>query len=293
VTGPAVVTTRAELAALLEPHRRAGARIGFVPTMGALHEGHASLLRVAREQVAGGPVVASVFVNPTQFGEAADLERYPRTLEADLEVCAREGAAVVFAPEVAEMYPHGTGDDTVMVRPGPLAKVLEGRTRKGHYRGVLTVVAKLFGLVRPDVAVFGQKDYQQLVMIRRMVEDLCLGVEVVGAETVREPDGLALSSRNVHLDEEQRRQATALSRTLYAAVESAPYGPGPALDAARAVLRESDGVDLDYLEITTPDLGPLPEDPPPGYEARILIAARVGTTRLIDNLPLILGAPRA
>ena len=130
-------------------------------------------------------------------------------------------------------------------------------------------------------------------MIRRMVEDLCLGVEVVGAETVREPDGLALSSRNVHLDEEQRRQATALSRTLYAAVESAPYGPGPALDAARAVLRESDGVDLDYLEITTPDLGPLPEDPPPGYEARILIAARVGSTRLIDNLPIILGAPRA
>lgn len=294
MTGPAVVTTRAELAALLEPHRRAGARIGFVPTMGALHEGHASLLREARERVAGGPVVASVFVNPTQFGEGEDLDRYPRTLEADRELCAREGVAVVFAPEVAEMYPHGVGaDDGVMVRPGPLAKVLEGRTRKGHYRGVLTVVAKLFGLVRPDVAVFGQKDYQQLVLIRRMVEDLCLGVEVVGGETVREPDGLALSSRNAYLDEDQRRQATALSRTLYAAVESAPYGPGPALDAARAVLRESDGVDLDYLEITTPDLGPLPEDPPPGYEARILIAARVGTTRLIDNLPLILGAPRA
>ena len=166
---------------------------------------------------------------------------------------------MVFAPEVAEMYPHGTGDDdAVMVRPGPLAKVLEGRSRKGHYRGVLTVVAKLFGLVRPDVAVFGQKDYQQLVLIRRMVEDLCMGVDVVGAETVREPDGLALSSRNVHLDEDQRRQATALSRTLYAAVES-------------------------------PDLAPLPEDPEPGTEARILIAARVGTTRLIDNLPLTIG----
>ncbi len=139
------------------------------------------------------------------------------------------------------------------------------------------------------MAVFGQKDYQQLVLIRRMVEDLCMGVDVVGAETVREPDGLALSSRNVHLDEDQRRQATALSRTLYAAAENAVYGVGPALDAARAVLRESDGVDLDYLEITTPDLDPLPEDPEPGTEARILIAARVGTTRLIDNLPLTIG----
>jgi len=261
-----------------------------VPTMGALHDGHAALLREARSLVGDGAVVASIFVNPTQFGEAADLEQYPRTLEADLKVCEREGVDVVFAPEVAEMYPHGTGDDdAVMVRPGPLAKVLEGRSRKGHYRGVLTVVAKLFGLVRPDVAVFGQKDYQQLVMIRRMVEDLCMGVEVVGAETVREPDGLALSSRNVHLDEDQRRQATALSRTLYAAVENAVYGVGPALDEARAVLRESDGVDLDYLEVTTPDLDPLPEDPAPGTEARILIAARVGTTRLIDNLPLTIG----
>ena len=287
---PAVVTTRAELAALLEPHRRAGARVGFVPTMGALHEGHAALLREARAHVGDGPVVASIFVNPTQFGDPSDLERYPRTLEADLKVCEREGVDVVFAPEVAEMYPRGLGDDAVMVRPGPLAKVLEGRTRKGHYRGVLTVVAKLFGLVRPDVAVFGQKDYQQLVLIRRMVEDLCLGVEVVGAETVREPDGLALSSRNVHLDEVQRQQAVALSRTLYAAVETARYGAGPALDAARAELREAEGVDLDYLEITTPDLDPLPAEAPPGTEARILVAARVGTTRLIDNLPLVLGS---
>ena len=286
---PAVVTTRAELVALLQPYRRAGAKVGFVPTLGALHEGHAALLREARAHVGDGPVVASIFVNPTQFGDPSDLERYPRTLEADLKVCEREGVDVVFAPEVAEMYPRGLGDDVVSVRPGPLARVLEGRTRKGHYRGVLTVVAKLFGLVRPDVAVFGQKDYQQLVLIRRMVEDLCLGVEVVGAETVREPDGLALSSRNVHLDEVQRQQAVALSRTLYAAVESARYGAGPALDAARAELREAEGVDLDYLEITTPDLEPLPADVPPGTEARILVAARVGTTRLIDNLPLVLG----
>ena len=292
MSAPALVATRAELAALLEPHRRAGHRVGFVPTMGALHEGHASLVREARAHVGDGPVVVSVFVNPTQFGDPTDLERYPRTLEADLAVCEREGVDVVFAPAVAEMYPHGLDTDSgVWVKPGPLAKVLEGRTRKGHYRGVLTVVAKLFGLVRPDVAVFGQKDYQQLVLIRRMVEDLCLGVEVVGAETVREPDGLALSSRNVHLDETQRQQATALSRTLYAAAESARYGPGPALDAARAVLRESEGVDLDYLEITTPDLEPLPAEVPAGSEARILVAARVGTTRLIDNLPLVLGAP--
>lgn len=292
MSAPALVTTRAELVALLEPHRRTGAKVGFVPTMGALHEGHAALLREARELVAGGPVVASIFVNPTQFGEGEDLDRYPRTLEADLKICEREGVAVVFAPEVAEMYPHGIGsDDSVMVRPGPLSRILEGRTRKGHYRGVLTVVAKLFGLVRPDVAVFGQKDYQQLVLIRRMVEDLCLGVEVVGAETVREPDGLALSSRNAFLTDEQRQQATALSRTLYAAAESAAYGPGPAMDAARAVLRESEGVDLDYLEITTPDLQPLPADLPrdAAFEARILIAARVGSTRLIDNLPLVLG----
>ena len=289
MSAPALVTTRAELAGLLEPRRRTGARVGFVPTMGALHEGHASLLREARALVGDGPVVASIFVNPTQFGDASDLERYPRTLEADLKVCEREGVDVVFAPEVAEMYPRGLGDDAVSVRPGPLAKVLEGRTRRGHYRGVLTVVAKLFGLVRPDVAVFGQKDYQQLVLIRRMVDDLCLGVEVVGAETVREPDGLALSSRNVHLDEVQRQQAVALSRTLYAAAGSARYGAGPALDAARAELREAEGVDLDYLEITTPDLEPLPADAPAGTEARILVAARIGTTRLIDNLPLVLG----
>ncbi len=285
MSAPVVVTTRAELAAVLAPARTQGRRVGFVPTMGALHDGHAALMNVPDAKL----MKLYVDDEPLILG-TADLEHYPRTLEADLKVCEREGVDVVFAPEVAEMYPHGTGDDdAVMVRPGPLAKVLEGRSRKGHYRGVLTVVAKLFGLVRPDVAVFGQKDYQQLVLIRRMVEDLCMGVDVVGAETVREPDGLALSSRNVHLDEDQRRQATALSRTLYAAAENAVYGAGPALDAARAVLRESDGVDLDYLEITTPDLDPLPEDPAPGTEARILIAARVGTTRLIDNLPLTIG----
>ena len=175
------------------------------------------------------------------------------------------------------------------VEPGPLAELLEGRIRPGHFRGVLTVVAKLFGLVQPDVAVFGEKDYQQLVLIRRMVADLCLPVEVVGVETVREDDGLALSSRNRYLDPEQRRAAVALSRTLHAARAAAPYGHDVALQAARAEMRSAHGVDLDYLVLTDPDLADLPPDAPAGTPARILVAARVGTTRLIDNLALTLG----
>ncbi|WP_395657039.1 pantoate--beta-alanine ligase [Nocardioides sp.] len=285
--GPVLARTRGELAALLSDARSGGRRVGFVPTMGALHDGHASLVRVAKERAEGGPVVVSIFVNPLQFGPGEDLDRYPRTLEADLEVCAREGVDVVFAPSVEEVYPGG--EPQVMVRPGPLAKVLEGKIRPGHFRGVLTVVAKLFGLVRPDVAVFGQKDYQQLVLVRRMVLDLNMGVEVVGAETVRETDGLALSSRNRYLDAEQRQQATGLYLALRAAQETAEYGVDVALGAARAELRAQPGVDLDYLVVTDPELGQLPPDPPSGTEARALIAARVGTTRLIDNAPLLLG----
>ena len=290
--GPVLAHTREELAALLADARSAGRRVGLVPTMGALHEGHASLVRVARTRVADGPLVVSVFVNPLQFGAGEDLDRYPRTLEQDLKLCEREGVDIVFAPSVEEVYPGG--DPQVTVEPGPLGEVLEGKTRPGHFRGVLTVVAKLFGLVRPDVAVFGQKDYQQLALIRRMVLDLNLGVEVVGAETVREVDGLALSSRNRYLDDEQRQQAVGLSRTLRAAREAAGYGVDVALDAARAELRAALGVDLDYLVVTTPELGELPRDVPPGTEARILVAARVGSTRLIDNMPLVLGqAPDA
>jgi pantoate--beta-alanine ligase len=263
--------------------------------MGALHDGHASLMQTARERVAaagqGGPVVVSIFVNPLQFGAGEDLDRYPRTLDDDLKVCEREGVDIVFAPSVDEVYPGG--EPQVSVEPGPLGAVLEGKIRPGHFRGVLTVVAKLFGLVRPDVAVFGQKDYQQLALIRRMVLDLNLGVDVVGAETLRERDGLALSSRNRYLDDEQRRQAVALNRVLRAAQEVERYGPDVALDSARAELRAADGVDLDYLVITDADLGVLPDVAPPGTEARILIAARVGTTRLIDNMPLVLGEPVA
>ena len=286
---PVVAGTREELAGFLASRRASGERVGFVPTMGALHEGHASLMRVARERVGPGPVVVSIFVNPLQFGPTEDLARYPRTLDADLDLCADEGVDVVFAPSVEEVYPGG--EPQVTIEPGPLATILEGRTRPGHFRGVLIVVAKLFGLVAPDVAVFGQKDYQQLTLIRRMVADLCQGVEVVGAETRREADGLAMSSRNRYLDPEQRELATALSRTLRRAQAAAVRGVDAALGSARAELRESQGIDLDYLVITDPALAPLPAVVPPGTEGRILIAARVGTTRLIDNMPIVLGGP--
>jgi len=283
-----VARTRDELSSVLSGARASGERVGFVPTMGALHEGHASLIRVARDRVGAGPVVVSIFVNPLQFGAGEDLDRYPRTYDEDLKICEREGADVVFAPDVDEVYPGG--EPQVSIDPGPLAGVLEGRIRPGHFRGVLTVVPKLFGLVRPDVAVFGQKDYQQLVLIRRMAADLCLEVDVVGAETRREPDGLALSSRNRYLDGEQRFRATALSRTLYAARAAAVWGSDVAIDAARSELRAANGVDLDYLVITDPELGELPADVPPGTDARILIAARVGGTRLIDNMQITLGS---
>jgi pantoate--beta-alanine ligase len=284
MSAPTVATTRAQLSALLADARAAAQPVGLVPTMGALHDGHASLMETARERVGGGPVVVSIFVNPLQFGAGEDLDRYPRTLEDDLKLCEHQGVDLVFAPTVDEVYPGG--EPQVQLKPGPLGKVLEGKTRPGHFRGVLTVVTKLFGLVRPDVAVFGQKDYQQLALIRRMVLDLNMPVEVVGAETVREHDGLALSSRNRFLDDEQRQQAGALNRTLRAAQEVAHYGADVALDAARAELRAADGVDLDYLVITAPDLSPLPTVVPPGTPGRILIAARVGTTRLIDNMEL-------
>jgi pantoate--beta-alanine ligase len=288
-SSPTLASTREELAAVLSDARTAGRRVGFVPTMGALHEGHASLMRVAREDVDDGPVVASIFVNPLQFGPAEDLDRYPRTLEADLELCTREGVDVVFAPAVDEVYPGWPERPQVTVDPGPLATVLEGRTRPGHFQGVLTVVAKLFGLVRPDAAVFGQKDYQQLVLVRRMVDDLCLGVDVVGAETQREADGLALSSRNRYLDLDQRLEAVSLSRALRAAQVDAERGVDAALGAARAALRATHCVDVDYLVVTDPELGALPADPSPGTQARILVAAKLGSTRLIDNLPLTIG----
>lgn len=283
-SGPLVATTRDELAAALKGVRAAGGRVGFVPTMGALHAGHASLMAEARSRLApGDALVVSIFVNPLQFGVGEDLDRYPRTFDADLELCAAQHVDVVFAPSVDEVYPGG--EPEVTVEPGPRGTVLEGAVRPTHFRGVLTVVAKLFGLVRPDLAVFGQKDYQQLVLIRRMVADLCAGVEVVGGPTVREDDGLALSSRNKYLSAEDRATALVLSAALRAAVDAADGGGDRALAAARDVLDHAPGVELDYLALTSPDLGPAPAS----GEARVLVAARVGSTRLIDNMPLHLG----
>ncbi len=249
--------------------------------MGALHAGHAALLRTAREAVGSdAPVVASIFVNPMQFGPGEDLDRYPRTLEADLEMCAAAGVDLVFVPAVDEVYPGG--EPQVTVDPGPLGPRARGASRPTHFHGVLTVVAKLFGLVRPDVAVFGEKDYQQLALIRRMVSDLCLGVDVVGAPTVREPDGLALSSRNAYLDPAARRSALALSGALFAARAAAGRG------ADRRCPRRVPCSRLHRVSISTTWRSPRPTSARPRRtgEARLLVAARVGSTRLIDNVAL-------
>ena len=258
--------------------------------MGALHEGHAALLREARTRAGGsGAVVASVFVNPLQFAVGEDLERYPRTMAQDVALCAREQVDVVFAPGVDEVYPGGHAAVQVTLDPGPLGGVLEGRARPTHFRGVLTVVTKLFGLVRPDLAVFGEKDYQQLVLVRRTAEDLCLPVEVLGVPTVREPDGLALSSRNRYLSVEERGVAASLRAALVAGAAAGPGGPEAVRRAAVDVLAAAGPlVEPEYVEVAAPDLGPAPDE----GAARLLVAARVGTTRLIDNVAVTLGSLR-
>ena len=270
-----LVRTRAELAAA-----RAGVAgsLALVPTMGALHDGHAELIRLAG--TLADVVAVSIFVNPLQFGPAEDLDRYPRTPERDVELLDRLGVRLVFAPGVAEMYPDGR--PAVTVDPGPLGALLEGASRPGHFAGVLTVVTKLLGLVRPDVAVFGEKDYQQLALIRRTVADLELGVRIVGGPTVRDSDGLALSSRNRYLSAEQQQQALALPRSLRGGADEGSNGAGAVLKAATEALR---GIDVDYLALRGVDLGAAPAAGP----ARLLVAARIGTTRLIDNVPLTLG----
>jgi pantoate--beta-alanine ligase len=288
-SSPTLANTREELSHALAGARKEGSRVGFVPTMGALHEGHASLMREAARHA--DAVVVSIFVNPMQFGPAEDLDRYPRTLADDLQLCAAQGVAVAFAPAVEEVYAAGFSHDTirdgVTVHPGRLATILDGESRPGHFDGVLTVVAKLFGLVQPDVAVFGQKDYQQLTLIRAMVRDLCVPVEIVGAETVRESDGLAMSSRNRYLDPAQREAAGALSRALRAAQERAAYGVPAARWAAMSVLKGEPSIELDYLALTGVDLG----EPPADGEGRILVAARLGGTRLIDNMSITFTTP--
>jgi pantoate--beta-alanine ligase len=278
VNDPLVVRTRAELVAA-----RGSSSVALVPTMGALHDGHVQLLKHARPL--GDTLVASIFVNPTQFAPGEDFEEYPRTFDADLQRCAEAGVDVVFAPAVSTMYPSGLVD-TVTVDPGPLGTILEGASRPTHFRGVLTVVSKLFGLVRPDVAVFGEKDYQQLTLITQMARELAWGVEVVGCPTVREADGLAMSSRNRYLSDAERQTAAVLSAALRAGVEAGPDGADAVLAAAHGVIDPAD-VDLDYLALTDPELGP----PVPGAEARLLVAARVGKPRLLDNIGLTLGDP--
>jgi pantoate--beta-alanine ligase len=272
---PVVARTRAELAAA-----RAGmtGTVGVVMTMGALHSGHAELLRTARGSC--DHVVMTLFVNPLQFGPNEDFDRYPRTFERDLEIAAAEGVEVVFAPTPGEMYPNG--EPAVRVSPGPLGEILEGASRPGFFHGVLTVVLKLLHLTRADVAYYGEKDYQQLTVIQSMARDLDLDVDIRGVPTVREPDGLALSSRNRYLSPEERERALALSRALRAGASVRTGGPDATLAAARAAIEQAPGVELDYLVLTAPDLGPAPERGP----ARLLVAARVGTTRLIDNAPV-------
>ncbi|MGY1795938.1 pantoate--beta-alanine ligase [Geodermatophilus sp. SYSU D00525] len=280
-TAPAVAETTADLARL---RASLPGPVALVPTMGALHEGHRALVRAARERA--GSVVVSVFVNPTQFGPGEDLDRYPRTWDADLAALTDEGADIVFHPPVDEVYPPGSLG--VTVDPGPLGSVLEGAVRPGHFAGVLTVVAKLFGLTRPDLAFFGDKDYQQLTLVRAMVRELALPLEVVGVPTVREDDGMALSSRNRYLAPEERARAATLNRALRAGADAGPRGAEAVLAAARGVLAGAPELVPDYLALTDPDLGPAPAAGP----ARLLLAARAGSTRLLDNAAVQLGAPR-
>ncbi len=261
--------------------RRDGRRLALVPTMGNLHEGHLALVRLARQH--GDDVVVSIFVNPLQFGRGEDFGRYPRTLSHDMGLLEAEGVAAVFAPEVAEMYPDGQEAHTSVEVPG-LGSVLEGAARPGHFTGVATVVTKLFGIVTPDAAVFGEKDFQQLAVIRRLVRDLDLGVEIVAGPTVREPDGLALSSRNQYLSPELRQRAPALYRTLAAARRRLAAGDrsfAAIEDEARAALVAA-GFEPDYVAIRrAADLAP----PGAGDESLVVLgAARLGKTRLIDNL---------
>src|ERR1700756_2005342 len=258
--------------------RHTGRRVMLVPTMGALHEGHMALVRAAR-RVPGSVVVVSIFVNPLQFGAGEDLDSYPRSLDDDLAILRGEGVEMVFTPTVEAMYPDGA---RTSVYPGPLGSELEGASRPTHFAGVLTAVLKLLQIVAPDRAFFGEKDYQQLVLIRQMVADLNLDVRVVGVPSGREADGLALSSRNRYLKPAEREQAGALSAALLAGMYAAPGGVEAVLDAARAVLDEVSAIKVDYLQVRGPALEPASAS---GL-GRLLVAARLGGTRLIDNIAI-------
>jgi pantoate--beta-alanine ligase len=271
--------TRSELAEALGQ----SAPSAVVMTMGALHEGHATLMRAARDRLPdGGTVIVTDFVNPTQFGAGEDYDAYPRTLDADIAVCRAEGVDIVFAPSVDDVY--GADALGISVAPGPRGELLEGASRPGHFAGVLTVVAKLLHLTRPQVALFGEKDYQQLVLIRDMVAALDFPVEIVGVPTVREADGLAMSSRNRYLSSDARVKAAAIPRALAEGQAAAVRGAHAATQTTRGAL-ESEGIDVDYVVVTGTDLG----DPPPEGAARLLVAVRIDGVRLIDNVHLELG----
>jgi pantoate--beta-alanine ligase len=295
-----VATTRAELKAARgelaggpegRPPGGQQSPVILVPTMGALHEGHRALLRRARE-LAGeaGSVAVSIFVNPLQFGPNEDLDRYPRTLREDLETCEAEQVDLVFTPSAEQMYPQ---EQIVTVDPGPAGEILEGEFRPGFFHGVLTVVLKLFSLVRPDVAVFGQKDAQQLALVRLMVADFALGIEIEAVPTVRDADGLALSSRNKYLSAAERKVAPALHNALAAGAAAAAGGARAVLDAARRVLdEEGSSFSVDYLAlVSVGTYRPVPDNAFSG-PAVLAVAARLGTTRLIDNMPVQVGMER-
>jgi pantoate--beta-alanine ligase len=262
--------------------RKAGERIGFVPTMGALHEGHLSLVRLAREHA--GRVVASVFVNPTQFGPGEDFERYPRQPEKDAEMLAGAGCDLLFLPDVETLYPPGHSAFVDLAVP---AEGLEGAFRPGHFRGVATVVCGLLNLVQPDVAVFGQKDGQQLAVVRRLVRDLHLPVEIVGAPTIREPDGLAMSSRNAYLSLEERRAATVLHRALATAERAIREGERRGDEVRRSMLSVLGGEPLarvEYAEVVDAETFRPVETL--GGRVVLPLSVRIGSTRLIDNLAI-------
>jgi pantoate--beta-alanine ligase len=261
--------------------RHTGRRVMLVPTMGALHDGHLALVRAAK-RVPGSVVVVSIFVNPLQFGADEDLAAYPRIVEDDLALLRGEGVEIAFAPSVAAMYPDGP---RTAVHPGSLGSELEGATRPTHFAGMLTVVLKLLQIVGPDRVFFGEKDYQQLVLVRQMVADLNVDVRVIGVPIVRETDGLAMSSRNRYLNAAQRELAGVLSAALLAGTYAAARGADAALQAAGAVLAEVPAIDVDYLEVRDSALGSAPAS----GAGRLLVAARLGKTRLLDNVAIEIG----
>lgn len=281
-----VCTTPSDLSARADQLHAAGQAIALVPTMGALHAGHLQLVRAARK-IPNAAVIVSIFVNPLQFGPTEDLDSYPRTLDADLDLLAAEGVDIAFTPTPSDMYPHGYRST---ITPGPLATELEGATRPGHFAGALTVCAKLFGISRATHAFFGEKDYQQLILLSQMVEDLNIPVTLHPVPICREEGGLALSSRNRYLTSEEHALAEHLSAALRAGVAAAQQGATPrqVVAATHAHLQQYPQISLDYIELRDAHLRTLGDYASSPVVARLLLAARVGTTRLIDNMRLTL-----